>query len=77
MSEAQKSEVQSFIASITPNETLSTQLATNEEARLYLLNTDWYVARFYEIGVEIPQEIKDKRAEARSLITDLSEFAGA
>ena len=35
------------------------------EALAYLSSTDWYIVRFMDSGVEVPQEIKDKRAEAR------------
>ena len=35
------------------------------EAQAYLLSTDWYVVRFAETGVAIPDEVKKKRAEAR------------
>lgn len=37
----------------------------------YLDSTDWYVVRFAETGVEIPEEVKDKRAEARAEIDRL------
>ena len=37
------------------------------EALAYLASTDWYIVRFMDSGVEVPQEIKDKRAEARLL----------
>ena len=36
-----------------------------QEAQAYLISTDWYIVRFADTGVEIPQEVKDKRAEAR------------
>lgn len=38
------------------------------EARAYLVNTDWYIVRFAETGVPIPDEIKAKRQEARALL---------
>ena len=34
-------------------------------ARLFLTSTDWYIIRSLETGIEIPQEILDKRAQAR------------
>lgn len=40
-------------------------------AQGYLQATDWYVARYAETGVEIPEEVKVKRAEARSEISRL------
>ncbi len=35
------------------------------EARQYLLSTDWYVTRFAETGVAVPEDVTAKRAEAR------------
>jgi len=32
----------------------------------YLASTDWYIVRRAETGVEVPQEVLDKRAEARA-----------
>lgn len=39
-----------------------------QEALAYLSNTDWYVTRKMETGVEIPLDVLTKRAEARLLI---------
>ncbi len=33
-----------------------------------LNDTDWYITRFTETGVEIPEDVTIKRAEARALI---------
>ena len=44
------------------------QEAINKEALAYLAATDWYVTRFTESGVQIPEEIKAARAEARARI---------
>jgi hypothetical protein len=38
------------------------------EAQAYLDSTDWYVTRQAETGVEIPQEVKDKRQECREIL---------
>lgn len=40
-------------------------LHKKSEALTYLASTDWYVVRKAETGKEIPQEIVEKRAEAR------------
>jgi hypothetical protein len=40
----------------------------NHEAMQYLAETDWYVTRKLENGLEIPQEVFEKRAEARNRI---------
>ena len=42
------------------------QRAINFEANELLRSTDWYVTRFAETGVAIPQEILDMRAAARA-----------
>lgn len=44
------------------------QQQINQNNLKYLQETDWYVTRYIESGVEIPNEIKVKRAEARSAI---------
>ena len=41
---------------------------SKEEAQTYLNSTDWYVARYGETGVAIPDDIKAKRAEARLIL---------
>ena len=47
---------------------IPTQEDTNAEARAYLNSTDWYVVRFAETGVAIPQDILDARQAARDSI---------
>ena len=39
-----------------------------QEAQKYLNDTDWFISRYAETGVEIPQEVKDKRQECRELL---------
>ena len=39
-----------------------------QEAKAYLISTDWYITRFIETGKEIPEDIKLKREEARALL---------
>lgn len=43
----------------------------NNEARQYLRDTDWYVIREADTGEPMPQDVKDKRAEARGKIADI------
>jgi hypothetical protein len=43
-------------------------LINKQEALTYLNSTDWYVTKKIETGVEIPEEVTIKRAEARALI---------
>lgn len=46
---------------------LQTKLA---EAQAYLTSTDWYFARLADTGEEVPEEVKVKRAEARTFIQE-------
>ena len=46
---------------------LKTKLA---EAQAYLTSTDWYFARLADTGEEVPEEVKVKRAEARTFIQE-------
>jgi hypothetical protein len=41
---------------------------TNTVNRIYLDDTDWYVVREFETGVEVPTEVLTKRAAARLAI---------
>lgn len=42
-----------------------------QEEQKFLNETDWYVVRFAETGVEIPVDIKERRAKARIIISEL------
>jgi len=42
--------------------------AINKEALSYLASTDWMLIRQQELGVAVPQEVTDARAEARTNI---------
>ena len=44
------------------------QSQKNAEARAYLLSTDWYVVRFAETGVAIPDEVITARKSARESV---------
>lgn len=44
------------------------QAKTNAEARAYLASTDWYVTRFAETGVAIPDDILTARKTARESV---------
>lgn len=46
------------------------QKTKNKKSKAYLAETDWYVVRKVETGVEIPQQILDARAEARLSIVE-------
>lgn len=47
---------------------LDAQRIINTVSRAYLLETDWYVSRFSETGVAIPDEVKAKRQAARDAV---------
>lgn len=38
---------------------------TKEEALKYLNDTDWYIIRYHETGVAVPEEVLLKRKQAR------------
>lgn len=40
-------------------------------AKQYLLDTDWYVVRKMDTGIAVPEEIEKKRQEARELISQI------
>lgn len=42
-----------------------------QELKGYLLETDWYTLRFIEEGIPIPDEIKEKRHNARVELSEL------
>lgn len=48
------------------------QAEINQEALAYLASTDWYVVRFAETGVAIPEDVVQARAEARSKIKEVA-----
>lgn len=52
-----------------PQEDINQELIA--EYQQYLDTTDWYVVRYSETGVEIPEEIRQKRQEARNKINEL------
>lgn len=45
----------------------------NAEARQYLDGTDWYVTRFRETGVEIPDDVRLERQAARDRVVQLDD----
>lgn len=40
----------------------------NAEARKYLSDTDWYITRFYETGVAVPEDVLSARQAAREQV---------
>ena len=49
---------------------MASQTLINMRARAYLSSTDWYVIRLNEIGTPIPEEIIQKRKDARDSIVE-------
>ncbi len=68
LTEEEQQEVEQYIASIQENPDLTRQMAMNMQAKQFLNNTDWYVTRFVEKGIPIPEEIQIQRQNARDVI---------
>lgn len=54
-------------------EKVKTEQELEQESQLiksidYLKSTDWYVIRFLETGKEVPDDIKELRAQAREIV---------
>lgn len=52
------------------------QSKTNAASLAYLAETDWMVTRFAETGTPIPDDIKQKRQQARDAIVKVEPNAG-
>lgn len=61
-------EVETYILSIQENKEFSLMMLKNMQAKEVLNTTDWYVIRFLETGVPIPEEVLELRAAAREEI---------
>jgi hypothetical protein len=68
LSNDQIDEIEQYISTITENKEATKMVADNRLNLQFLHSTDWYVVRFLETGVPIPEEISLKRAEARANI---------
>lgn len=69
LNDEQIQEIEDYIASVT----VDSRAQLNMDSQVYLAETDWYVVRFAETGVAIPQDILDARAEARAAIVEESD----
>lgn len=58
-----------------PQETIDQieQRKINQQALAYLASTDWYVTRFAETGVKVPEDVLTNRATARASVQALPE----
>lgn len=59
-------KVQNYIVEI--NENFIDQDKINAEAEAFLANSDWFILRYIDSGVPVPEDIKIARAEARARI---------
>lgn len=75
LTDEEKSEIINIIDAVPFEDDFIFQTETREYYET-LKSTDWYVSRFAETGVEIPQYIKDRRAFARTEISLLKEKFG-
>ena len=66
LTSTQIQEIEDYITAITTDSTAQ----TNVESLIHLADTDWYVTRYAETGVAIPQDILDSRAAARAAIVE-------
>lgn len=68
LTQEEQEEVLRYITEIQENPDLTRQMAMNMQAKAYLNNTDWYVTRFIEKGIPIPENIQFERQNARDII---------
>lgn len=74
LTEEELTEVENYILSIQENTDFSMVMLKNMQAKEILNTTDWYVVRFLETGVPIPEDITELRAAAREqIVTSLPE----
>lgn len=71
MTPEQIAEVDAYIASVDPDPEITAQVVINIESKKYLARTDWYVIRFLESGVPIPEDVAQARADARERVVHL------
>jgi|TARA_R110002074_G_C12378261_1_gene652162 hypothetical protein len=64
LTDAQCAEIEAFIAAVEPDPTTQ----TNVDSWKHLSETDWYVVRYAETGVAIPEGVSTSRAAARAAI---------
>jgi hypothetical protein len=68
LTQEEQEEVLRYITEIQENPDLTRQMAMNMQAKAYLNNTDWYVTRFIEKGIPIPENVQLQRQNARDVI---------
>lgn len=45
----------------------------NQDSRSYLAQTDWYVVRWHETGVPVPDDVLEQRQAARGRVIDIED----
>ena len=63
-------------AHMDKQDSFATQEQTNQAARAYLAETDWYAIRAAEGGTAMPSDVATKRAAERAKIVDFDDFSG-
>jgi len=63
-------------AHMDKQDSFATQEETNQTARAYLAQTDWYAIRAAEGGTAMPSDVATKRAAERAKIVDFDDFSG-
>jgi hypothetical protein len=63
-------------AHMDKQDSFATQEKTNQTARAYLAQTDWYAIRAAEGGTAMPSDVATKRAAERAKIVDFDDFSG-
>ena len=63
-------------AHMDKQDSFATQEQTNQTARAYLAETDWYAIRAAEGGTAMPSDVATKRAAERAKIVDFDDFSG-
>ena len=71
ISEAMAVEILDYLATVEEDKAITQMIRTNKQNLDYLNATDWYAIREAETGTPMPEDIRIKRAEARSAIKEL------
>lgn len=63
-------EVENYVSNIAINTTLNDAMARIHNSKKILAGTDWYVIREADTGVAVPDNIRQMRAQARTIINE-------
>jgi len=70
LTDDQITEVQSYVDSVEADTHLTDMMTVIHQSKKILASTDWYVIRFLETGVPVPDNITEMRQLARQQIND-------